>query len=91
MSSDDPRPRDVQFAPRAAKDLRKLDARAQRRVLAALERLALDDPSVDVRRVVNTNHLRLRVGDQRVLFRTDKEHGTILVGRVLPRGRAYDR
>lgn len=91
MSSDEPTPRIVRFAPRAAKDLRKLDARTQRRVLATLERLALDDPSVDVKRVVHTDHLRMRVGDQRVLFRIDDEQGAILVGRVLPRGRAYDR
>jgi len=35
--------------------------------------------------------LRLRVGDWRVLFRVDEPADAILVGRILPRGRAYER
>ncbi|MCA1677782.1 MAG: hypothetical protein LC777_01945 [Actinobacteria bacterium] len=34
---------------------------------------------------------RLRVGDWRVILELDESHRTIVVVRVLPRGRAYDR
>ena len=91
MSPAEGAPRDVTFTPRAAKDLRQLDPPVRRRVLAALDRLAVDDPSVDVKRVVGTDMLRLRVGDWRVLFRVVGAAGPILVGRILPRGRAYER
>jgi mRNA-degrading endonuclease RelE of RelBE toxin-antitoxin system len=60
-------------------------------VLSTLDRLARDDPSVDVKRIVGTENLRLRVGDWRVVFRLTDPQGPIVVGRILPRGRAYQR
>jgi mRNA-degrading endonuclease RelE of RelBE toxin-antitoxin system len=40
---------------------------------------------------LNTVEWRLRVGDWRVRFAFDDQQRVIVVLRVLPRGRAYDR
>ena len=82
----------VEFAPRARKDLRRLDRPVQQRVIEALERLTADPKlSGDVRRLVGSTEYRLRVGEWRVRFEVDGERLVVTVVRVLPRGRAYDR
>jgi mRNA-degrading endonuclease RelE of RelBE toxin-antitoxin system len=60
-------------------------------VLAALDRLAAGDSSIDVLRLTGSDQLRLRVGDWRVLFRRRSHARQIVVEHVLPRRRAYDR
>jgi mRNA interferase RelE/StbE len=62
----------VDFARRAERDMRRLDPPVQRRVLAALDRLAADDPSLDVLKLTGQETWRLRVGDWRVLFERDE-------------------
>lgn len=57
--------------------------------MLGVERLAKDDPSTDVRKLMGSNELRLRVGDWRVRFERDAEKREIVVLRVLPRGKAY--
>ncbi len=82
----------VQLARRAERDLRRLDPPVRERVIAALRRTAERDPSADVKRLAGQPDLwRLRVGDWRVLFAYDYQDQRIIVTRVLPRGRAYDR
>lgn len=81
----------VEFARRADRDMRRLDPPVQRRVFVALDRLAADDPSLDVLKLTGQETWRLRVGDWRVLFERDEAIRVIGVVRVLPRGRAYDR
>lgn len=77
------------FAPRARRDLRRLDPPVQRRIIDALDRLVSDPPLGDVVRLTGVeDEWRLRVGDWRVRFTRDAE-GLIYVIRVLPRGRAY--
>ncbi len=71
--------------------MRRLDPPVQRRVFAALDRLAADDPSVDVVKLTGQEQWRLRVGDWHVLFEREEAIRVIAVIRVLPRGRAYDR
>ncbi len=44
-----------------------------------------------MRRLTGSEHFRLRVGGWRVIFDYDRETETVLVRRVLPRGRAYER
>ncbi|MGH7458790.1 MAG: type II toxin-antitoxin system RelE family toxin [Longimicrobiaceae bacterium] len=80
----------IQWRPRAVKDFDRLDARVQRRVATALERLAATKQG-DVRKLTDTDppEWRLRVGDWRVLFARDKAAGVLTVLRVLPRGKAY--
>jgi mRNA interferase RelE/StbE len=78
------------FAPRARRDLRRLDPPVQRRVVEALDRLTSDAPTGDIVRLAGVeDEWRLRVGDWRVRFTRDPETGLIQVLRVLPRGRAY--
>lgn len=80
-----------ELAPRAQRDLRRLDPPVMNRVLDAIDRLCADDPVGDVRRLTGRPESRLRVGDWRVLFVRDDQRRAVRVLRVLPRGRAYDR
>jgi mRNA interferase RelE/StbE len=83
--------RSLRFTRSAEKELRRLDPPIRSRVLSALDRLAADDRSLDVRRLTGSEHFRLRVGDWRVIFDYDRNTQTVLVRHVLPRGRAYER
>ncbi len=57
------------------------------RVTAAIERFAMTGQGDVTRLTAAGDELRLRVGDWRVRFTL--EPGTIVVNRILPRGRAY--
>lgn len=81
----------LSYAKRAEKEIARLDAPMRKRVLAALDRLANGDPSLDVKRLTDSRQLRVRVGEMRVIFESNHKTGEIVVHRVLPRGRAYDR
>lgn len=77
---------------RARKDLRRIDPPTRQRILRAIERLAAGaELTGDIKRLSGSNEYRLRVGDWRVRFERDGRHLVIIVVRVLPRGRAYDR
>ena len=79
-----------QFTPPARRDLKRLDPPVQRRILDALDRFVADPRAGDSRKL-DAVQWRLRVGDWRVRFSFDDERQVIVVLRVLPRGRAYDR
>lgn len=83
--------RSLRFTRSAEKDLRRLDPPVRRRIFSGLDRLLAEDRSLDVRRLTGSEHFRLRVGDWRVIFAYDPETETLLVQRILPRGRAYER
>ncbi|HWJ51065.1 MAG TPA: type II toxin-antitoxin system RelE/ParE family toxin [Solirubrobacteraceae bacterium] len=83
--------RALRFTRTAEKELRRLDPPIRERVLGALDRLSVQDRSLDVRRLTGSEHFRLRVGDWRVIFDYDRATQTVLVRHVLPRGRAYER
>jgi len=78
---------DIEFKPRAIKDLKVLAPRDRGRVLAKVE--ALQTGLVgDVKRLTNfTPEYRLRVGSYRVLF--EIEESRLIIYRILPRGEAY--
>jgi len=76
--------------PPARRDLKRLDPPVQRRILDALDRFVAAPRSGDIRKL-DSVQWRLRVGDWRVRFSFDAENQVIVVLRVLPRGRAYDR
>lgn len=82
--------RRITFAPRAERDLRRLDPPIRQRVLDSIERLAAADPTLNIRRLTGRDDWRLRVGDWRVIFRFVEDRH-VEIARVLPRGRAYDR
>jgi mRNA-degrading endonuclease RelE of RelBE toxin-antitoxin system len=68
-----------------------LDPQIRRRVESALRDLAGGDTSARTRKLAGGEEWRLRVGDWRIRFERDAKVQTILVTRILPRGRAYDR
>jgi mRNA interferase RelE/StbE len=77
---------------RARKDLRRIDPQPRQRILRAITRLAAGAEIVgDVKRLSGSGEYRLRVGDWRVRFERHDRELVIIVVRVLPRGRAYDR
>jgi mRNA interferase RelE/StbE len=78
---------EIEFKPRALKDLQGLPRSAQRRILAKIEGLR-DDLAGDVKRLTDyTPEYRLRVGDYRVLF--EVEGRAVVVYRILHRKDAY--
>ena len=74
---------------RAIKDADRLDARVRERIVAAVERHAATEQGDVMRLQGRDREWRLRVGDRRVLFAYRHEDGTLLILRILPRGRAY--
>jgi mRNA-degrading endonuclease RelE of RelBE toxin-antitoxin system len=60
-------------------------------VLSAIGRLADDPRSAEVRRLKGRAESRVRVGDWRVIIELDVAARAIVIQRILPRGRAYDR
>ncbi len=86
---------EIEFRPRALKDLRALSSQNQIRVLAGIAKLS-ENLSGDVKHLTDTTpEYRLRVGDYRVLFETeqreieDKIASFVIVYRILPRSEAY--
>ncbi|MGB0096033.1 MAG: type II toxin-antitoxin system RelE/ParE family toxin [Solirubrobacteraceae bacterium] len=88
MSSE---PWSVEFERRAERDLERLDSQVKHRVLLAIEQLAGDPSRASLRKLTGRPESRLRVGDWRVIVELDVPARTIVIVRVLPRGRAYDR
>jgi mRNA interferase RelE/StbE len=81
----------VEITRPATRDLRRLDRPVRERILAAIDGLAEDPPTGDTKRItgITPPQWRLRVGDWRVRFSRHPETRTVLILRVLPRGRAY--
>jgi len=80
----------VVITPRAEKELKRLPPSDQARVRVALDRLSAGPTRGDVRKLQGkSNEWRVRVGEWRVRFGLDTRAHTIVVLRVVPRGRAY--
>ena len=79
----------VEFSARARHDLRRTDASARTRIVAAIDRYAATGVG-DVKRLQTRTdlRLRLRVGDWRVFFRRPNR-STIEIDTVLHRREAY--
>ena len=77
----------VEFKPKAIKDLQSLLAEVQSRVLTKIE-LMQNNLTGDVKRLTNyTPEYRLRVGDYRVLFEIEED--ILVIYRVKHRKDAY--
>jgi mRNA interferase RelE/StbE len=77
----------IEFKPRAIKDIQVLSSRIQARILARIEEMS-DNLSGDVKRLTDsTPEYRLRVGEYRVLF--EIEGGAIVIYRIRHRREAY--
>jgi mRNA interferase RelE/StbE len=78
---------EIEFKPRALKDLKVLPKHAQRRIMARIDGLS-GDLAGDVKKLTNFSpEYRLRVGDYRVLFEVEGEK--VLIYRVIHRKDAY--
>ena len=78
---------DVQFKPKAVKDIGRLPTGIQAQILAGIDEMS-NDLRGDIKRLTNsTPEYRLRVGDYRVLF--ELEEKTIVIYRIRHRREAY--
>jgi mRNA-degrading endonuclease RelE of RelBE toxin-antitoxin system len=78
----------ITLAPRATRDLKRLDRVTRKRVRQAFEALAADAANLDVKQIAeHVPWRRLRVGEYRVLYRelTDRGDSRYLVARVIDR------
>jgi mRNA interferase RelE/StbE len=77
----------IEFKPRAVKDIQVFSSRIQARILARIEEMS-DNLSGDVKRLTDsTPEYRLRVGEYRVLF--EIAGGAIVIYRIRHRREAY--
>ena len=77
----------IEFKPRAIKDLKALPAIEHRRIVPKIETLEVD-LSGDVKKLTNFSpEYRLRVGNYRVLFEVEEDR--VIIYRVLHRKDAY--
>ena len=78
---------EIEFKPRAIKDIRSVPRADARRILERVERMR-QDMSGDVKRLTSfTPEYRLRVGDYRILF--EAEGPRLVIYRVVHRREAY--
>ena len=79
---------EIEFRPRALKDLKQLAPEVSRRIEKKLD-LLRNNMSGDVKRLVSyTPGWRLRVGDWRVLF--EPTGNVLIVHRIVHRSEAYE-
>ena len=83
----------IRFTPKAAKQVRKLDSAAARRIRGFLEqKLAqLDNPRLIGKKLVNEEFWRYRVGDYRILTNIDDDQILILIVEVAHRREVYNK
>jgi mRNA-degrading endonuclease RelE of RelBE toxin-antitoxin system len=80
----------VEWQPAALRDLSRLDAQVQERILEAVERYAATGQGSVIRlQDVRPPEWRLRVGGWRVRFSRDETERVLGILRVLPRDKAY--
>lgn len=78
---------EIEFKPRAVKDLRAIDKREARHLIEKIKVME-NDLAGDVKRLTNfTPEYRLRVGNYRVLFEVEGER--VVIYRVTHRKDAY--
>jgi len=78
---------EIEFKPRALKDLKALPKAMQRRIIARIEALR-NDLAGDVKKLTDfTPEYRLRVGDYRILF--EVEGNRVIIYRIFHRKDAY--
>ncbi|MBA4369609.1 MAG: plasmid stabilization protein [Desulfobacterium sp.] len=78
---------DIQFKPRAVKDIKKISSHMQTKIIKSIEMMC-ENLDGDVKRLTNfTPEYRLRVGDYRVVF--EIENKSIIIYRVRHRREVY--
>ena len=85
-----PGPYTVRYDPRALKELAKLDRPVARRIVQAVDALAVDPRPSGARPLVGYPDLwRIRIGDYRVIYTIRDAGLVVLVLRVAHRSRVY--
>jgi len=85
-------PFSAEFAPKAAKFVKKLDKQIKPRIRNKILRLQIEPfppETVRVEEYKDEKVFRVRVGDYRILYSVDYEEKTIIVINVDKRGRVY--
>lgn len=81
---------EVEFNPRAIKELKEVDRKTRKRIEVAIQGLKIVPPQGDIKKLKGIKgELRLRVGDWRVIFSYDFENRKVLISDILPRREAY--
>ena len=83
----------IRFTPNAAKQVRKLDSTAGKRIRDFLEQKLsqLDNPRQLGKKLVNEEFWRYRVGDYRILTNIDDDQILILIVEVAHRREVYSK
>lgn len=83
----------IRFTPKAAKQVRKLDSAAAKRIRDFLEQKLsqLDNPRQLGKKLVNEEFWRYRVGDYRILTNIDDDQILILIVEVAHRREVYNK
>lgn len=86
-------PYEIAWQRAAAKELRKIDRQAQRRIIAAVEELRTDPRPAQSTPLVGApaDWLRIRVGDYRIVYEVHDDRLRVLVLRVGHRRDVYRR
>ena len=80
----------IALAPSAARQVRKLDPQARRRIQAALELLADDPrPPAAIQLVGGSGEWRVRTGDYRIVYEIEDDRLIVLVLRAGHRREIY--
>ena len=78
---------EIEFKPRAVKDLQSISKITQTKILAKIQEME-NDLKGDVKKLTNfTPEYRLRVGNYRILFEIENE--SIVIYRIKPRDKVY--
>ena len=82
----------VMIERRAEKVMRRLDKSLRKRLDNAIQALANNPyPSNSRKLVGKSNHYRLRVGDWRIIYTIRQQVMVILVVKIAPRDKAYNK
>lgn len=80
----------ITLAPSAARQLRKLDPQARRRIQAALELLAVDPrPPAATQLMGGSGEWRVRTGNYRIVYQIEEDRLLVLVLRLGHRREVY--
>ena len=82
----------VKFSRTAAKSLKKIVKKDQERIINEIEQLATTPfEKTNIKKLINSSHYRLRVGNYRVLFDKEDVLKIIDIIDILHRKNAYKR
>jgi mRNA interferase RelE/StbE len=78
---------EIELTNTAIKQYKRLNEPALSRITVAINKLELEPPQGDIKKLTDRNDYRLRVGGYRIFFRI--EENDILVTNIVLRGQAY--